>query len=433
MQDNGPLIALIFFVLASGWFGWLAYERQQALEGSDPSGEATGTSTHKDVEIEDAKDEVLQLENDVAVLQGQIKDWRIQIEMQQKRMEYLKTLGDQYLRGHKVRLKLKDAGTKFKAHATKLGGDIDEAKQKTERNINKDESVVRESSEQQIRDLQQQMEASGLRIAEAQKLHQQDKKAFTDQKSYENTGLVEFKRQLDLLTQRDVVHGNLVSEIDGSVLLSDPVNNTIIINRGTSHGVKNGYRFEVFSMAPGNQKVHKAYIEVRNAKASMSDCQIMKKVVSLPRDPLSGYVAAQPEEVYSPNAQSGKEGNRAQRLVAEPKTVVTGMSLDAPILKGDYIQNPFYNASGKTYTFYIAAEDKNVAHGRQKSAIAYTVDDIERVVTAHGSSIVPHVDLKVDFVIAQKNFEEDLEFLKVRELGIPVVYEWELFRFLDQR
>lgn len=61
------------------------------------------------------------------------------------------------------------------------------------------------------------------------------------------------------------------------------------------------------------------------------------------------------------------------------------------------------------------------------------MDDIERVVTAHGSRIVPHVDLKVDFVIAQKNFEEDLEFLKVRELGIPVVYEWELFRFLDQR
>lgn len=147
MQDNGPLIALIFFVLASGWFGWLAYERQQALEGSDPTGEATGSSTHKDKEIEDAKDEVLQLENDVAVLQGQIKDWRIQIDAQQKRMEYLKSLGDQYLRGHKVRLKLKEAGTKFKSHATKLGGDIDEAKQKTERNISKDESVVREESE----------------------------------------------------------------------------------------------------------------------------------------------------------------------------------------------------------------------------------------------------------------------------------------------
>jgi hypothetical protein len=158
---------------------------------------------------------------------------------------------------------------------------------------------------------------------------------------------------------------------------------------------------------------------------------IMRKLVKLPRDPLSDYVASEPEEKYSPYQESGKQGFTSQPLSARPKTVVMGMNKMDPIVEGDSIRNPFYTP-GKTYTFYIAG-DKTITHGVQKSAIAYTWPHIERVIKYYGGKVALDVDLGVNYIIAQKNPEDDEGFVKAKTLGIPVMYEWEVFRFLRQR
>lgn len=158
---------------------------------------------------------------------------------------------------------------------------------------------------------------------------------------------------------------------------------------------------------------------------------IVKKLVQMPKDPLSEYVASEPEEQYSPYQESGKQGFTAQPLSGRPKTVVTGMNTQDPIVVGDAVQNPFFKY-GKTFTFYIAG-DKTINQGVQQSAIAYDWPHIERVLKFYGCNVVQQVDLGVDYILAQKNPEDDEGFLKAKTLGIPVLYEWEVFRFLDQK
>ena len=157
---------------------------------------------------------------------------------------------------------------------------------------------------------------------------------------------------------------------------------------------------------------------------------IVQKIVQLPKDPMSTYVASQPEERFSPYQESGRKGSSIQPLSARTKDVVMGMNADDPIVEGDLILNPFY-ARGKTFTFYIAG-NKEIRQGRQKSAIAYTWPHIERVLKFYGSKVAQNVELGVNYIIAQKNPADDTEYTKAITLGIPVVFEWEPLRFLDQ-
>ena len=157
----------------------------------------------------------------------------------------------------------------------------------------------------------------------------------------------------------------------------------------------------------------------------------------LPKDPLSDYVATEPEQLYSPYQESGRKDATAQPLSGRPKMIITGAHKTDPIVEGDLIQNPFF-APGKTFTYYIAGA-KKMENDRQKSAIRYRWTDIKRVLESYGHSVSPVVDTNVNYIIAQKNAETDgddnekAEFVKAKNLGIPVIYEWELFRFLDTR
>ena len=56
------------------------------------------------------------------------------------------------------------------------------------------------------------------------------------------------------------------------------------------------------------------------------------------------------------------------------------------------------------------------------------------MIEAYGNKVADAVSLDVNYIVAQKNAKaEDPEFQKGVDLGLPVLYEWELFRFLDNR
>ena len=439
MQDSGPLIGLVAFIILSLLFGFFAYEGYSRLEGEQPEGEE---STRMDAQIRRAQEEVEKIEKEIRSAQSEIAAARDQLAFQRARYEFGRylTVGAEldekkgaiglYEFAYKARLGIVKAGKDFEDAATKLGTSVKDEKEKTKGVFRKEETEVREKSEGQVKKSQEDKDASLARVAAEKQALDREEKTYRQNKNYEQSALDECKRQLDYLTSREVERATVLNEPDGKVITSDPVHNTVIINLGTAHGVRNGWRFEVFAWKPGNRKVHKAFIEVRKASVDVSDCFILQKPLRLPRDPLSNYIATQPEELWSPYQESGRAGALLQGLTGEPKMVPTGMAFLNPIVVGDYIQNPFYSPD-KSYTFYIAG-DKVIQQGIQKSAIAYSWPQIERVLELYGSKVAKKVDLSVNCVLAQKNPQDDPEYNRAVSLGIPVLYEWEVFRFLNQ-
>jgi hypothetical protein len=325
-------------------------------------------------------------------------------------------------------------GAKFGESATALQAKMVEAKDKTATNMRQDENQVRERVESQVVEFNKRKDDSAVSDTNDRKVFEKFEKDFHGFKNVDLAARSEYKRQLKLLTERDVQRANLGAKVDGKVVLADTLHNTIVINLGTSVGAKNGHRFECFSQRSGNERVHKGWLEVRKATPTMSECLLVRQVTRLPRDPYSEYVATDPEEKYSPYHQSSKKtGGTAQPLTAQPVTRVSDENAMDPIVVGDVVSNPLLSL-GKPFTFYISG-DKTITNGVQKSAIAYPWTHIKRVVEMYGGTVVEKVDLGVDFVIAQKNAEEDddVEFGNAKTLGIPVIFEWELFRFLAGR
>jgi len=438
MNDNGPLIALIAFVIFSIFFGVMAYQRSSDLQGVDSTPSSTTT---KQYEIEEAQKKILILEAEITSKEIEIGVKREEMRVQADRGILYQQLKEDYSQALQLRAallkmamggKVVDFDLKgFKNEASLLAGSIAGEKRKTEGNIRKDENDARERSEKQVREANEKKDSVIQRMSEEKKTFDRDGKFMSKQKNFVQAELDELNRRLTALTQREVERATNIMEIDGKVVMADLVNNTIVIDRGSVHGVKEGFRFEVFSMRAGNLKVHKAYIEVRKVQPSLSECAITFHFVALPRDPLSAYVAPEPEYKFSPYQSRGKSGISAQPLSGQPKSVVMGMNERDPMVEGDFIANPFYSPENQ-YTFYIAGR-KEIVRGVQKTAIAYQWPEIERIARMYGSKVVDKVEIGVDFVIAQKNPDDDDEFKKAVTMGIPVIYEWELFRFLDQR
>jgi hypothetical protein len=441
MQDSGPLIALVAFIILSLVFGFFAYDWYGKLEGDNPEG-GEEASTRMDAQIRRAQLDIEKVEKEIRSVQSEIAAARDQLAFQRARYEFGRylTVGQEldekkgviglYELAYKARLGIVDAGKKFETAATELGTKVKEKKEETKGVFRKEETAVREQSEGVVKKLQEDKDASLARVAAEKQSLDRDEKTYRQNKNYEQSALDEYKRQLDYLTSREVERATVLNEPDGKVITSDPVHNVVIINLGTAHGVRNGWRFEVFEWKPGNRKVHKAFIEVRKASVDVSDCLILQKPIKLPRDPLSNYIGTQPEELWSPYQESGRAGALLQGLTGEPKSVPMGMSVMNPIVVGDHIQNHFFSP-GKSYTFYIAG-DKVIQQGVQKSAIAYSWPQIERVLESYGAKVSKKVDLSVNCVLAQKNPQDDPEYNRAVALGIPVLYEWEVFRFLNQ-
>ncbi|MFH0939261.1 MAG: BRCT domain-containing protein [Planctomycetota bacterium] len=433
-EDNGPLIALIIFVVLAGFFGTFAYQNNTELIGDE-------TRPSKDSDISKKKIEIEEIQALIKTKQHEVIQLTVGIRQQEDLYNYYATLFDDFTSEYNRRMKLLDIAAKYDEQASNLSSSISKLKTETMGKLSAATTLVREEMEQEV---QAKNVVRDVAISSRNKIKEEievDKKKFLLNKNYTLTELDNSKSILSDLTQREIERANILDEVDGRVVLADPVNHTVILDIGTSIGVKNGYRFECYAMRPGHKRVTKAYLEVRHADVSKSECIVVRRPMVLPKDPLSDYVATEPEQMFSPYQESGRKDAAAQALAqplsGQPKMIITGMPKTDPIVEGDLAQNPFF-APGKTFIYYIAGA-KKIENDRQKSAIRYRWTEIKQVVESYGHKVSPVVDANVNYIIAQKNPETDgsdiekAEFIKAKDLGIPVIYEWELFRFLDTR
>jgi hypothetical protein len=393
----------------------------------------------------DSTIEVLKQENAGIVLDIATK--RLEIVARQKaiadnldRAVFFDGFKEKYQYAFDAREKIQNKGVQFGANAKELEADVVNAKSGTRGSLREAENKIRDGREQEVQLVNAAKNDVMVKQRDAAQRHQKKELEFRDQKNLEDSELVEARSQLKDLTMRFAERADLTLEVDGEVVFSDALHNTVVINLGTAHGVQNGFRFEVFRLHPDNRKERKAFIEVRKANVGSSDCMLLRRDVEYPTDPMSGYVAEQPEELISPRVN--KDG-AAQPLSGAPKVVHEGDSVVNPVVAGDLIHNPFYKRN-KTFTYYIAG-DKTIQHGMQKSAIRYTWRDIADKIRFYGGRVVETVDADVDFIIAQKKSVPtdakqrgegdvyDQQAMRGIALGIPVLYEWELFRFLEER
>jgi len=349
---------------------------------------------------------------------------------------------EEYGNEHDRRQRLLTAGKNYKKQADDLTDELSKMQQKTLAQYNKEGSAVREEMDKLVAQNNQERDAAISKKNQEEDKLKVDEKKYKDNKNRAQAELSKTKNILSDLTQRDIEHSELLSQPNGKVLLADASADTVVIDIGSAQGVKNGYVFEVFALRPGEGKISKGYIKVRRANPSMSECFAIKRELALPKDTLSSYVASQPEEKFSPY-QAGVDKEKkvsinVQPLEGKPKVVSGGPSAMDPIVQGDLIENPFFSP-WKPRTYFIAGS-KKIENERQKSAIRYAWPEIKAMIEFYGGKVSPEANTNVDIMIMQKSPDspdteasEQEEFKRAKFLGIPVLYEWELFRFLDNR
>jgi hypothetical protein len=425
-EENGPLIALVAFIVLSLFFGVMAYQNKKEIDGPDPE-----HTMQKG--IDDKVASIQSLESEISSTKFKITGFRKQIEVQQSRYEFFADSLDDYTSEYTRRLKLKESADAYDKQGQDLADKVTQRKTATLTAINKETSEVREKMEAEVSEKTKAREAAVGRTNQLNEDLVAEGKKHVQNMNYERTRLGDSKQTLSDLTHREIERAPVFTEPDGKIVFADDVHNILVINIGTAAGVHNGYRFEVFAMRPGKKKVSKGYLEVVRADASKSECRYLNRAILMPKDSFSEYVADQPEEMFSPYQQSGQKESTAAPLMGTPKPIVMGFNPQDPIVEGDFVQNPFFNP-GKSYTFYIAgSKELDRDTGKQKSAIRYRWTEIKSVVEAYGGKVVNDVDINVHYIIAQKDPNSDEKFQKGVDLGIPVIYEWELFRFLDTK
>lgn len=427
-EENGPLIALVVFIVFSLIFGIFAYQDKKELDGNE-SEHIDSMQKKIDAELAgiEATKEEIKLNN------YKIDSFRKGIQAQQERYDFYAQALDEYTGEYTRRLHLKEAAEAYNTQGADLADKVSQKKAATLRAINQETSEVHEKMDAEVAQLTKDTAASAGRKTQIHDDVVADDKKHTNSMNYEKSKLGDNKQTLKDLTEREVERAKVFTEADGKIIYADDIHNILVIDIGSASGVKNGFRFEIYAMRPGARKVSKGYLEVVRADPSKSECKFINRPTLLPKDALSEYVGAQPEELYSPYQQSGNKDSTAQPLAGVAKPTVLGYNLKDPIVEGDLIQNPLFSPD-KKYTFYIAGlKEIDKDTGRQKSAIRYRWTEIKQVCEFYGAKVVNDVDIDVNYMICQKDVEADEKFIRGRDLGIPVIYEWELFRFLDNR
>lgn len=250
----------------------------------------------------------------------------------------------------------------------------------------------------------------------------------------------------ELVTEKHALHQALTAKVqvtggrdlisreqyDGEIINVDTITRTVVVNLGRIHRVRRGMRFDVIRWE-NNAWQFIASVELMRVDHTTSTAAVMDRVPVRVFDPTTGYEAAVPEELYSPFAATGDEGNRVVRLLREEAEYVSTMSQLRPILRGDKISNPFYS------------KDKQLRFVVTGDPVRYSKERIHRILRENGAHIQNTPDATTDFMIVgmvpertQARTDEDLKRIEAyeRELaiaetyGIPRLREVNLFDFL---
>lgn len=262
----------------------------------------------------------------------------------------------------------------------------------------------------QIEDLRQQ-------ISKEQETATKRKEELRSQRSKLETELNQARDDLRKFTARERQTADILP--NGTVIKTDYQTKIAIIDIGSSNGVKLGFRFEVFQIRGGVDRQSKGFLETKTVNPETSTCTMIERNIELPRCPVCGYTAHLPEELYCPYCSGGTSGIGVQKLSASPKKIVLGVNPDNPIAVGDFIWNPLFGGSKGKVVVY---------KGDPLLPNRFARVFIEETVRSYGNKLVEDISAEVKLLVAGRLAPDAVE--AARELGIPIVYEFELFPFL---
>ncbi|MGH7143078.1 MAG: BRCT domain-containing protein [Planctomycetota bacterium] len=432
MKQNWDLIVLlsflVVFVIASMFAGWKMYELntelQQPQNTTDPYGAYNDPNLvqKQDKMVIDAwlikeqrnvstmQEQVDTLRSERANLIESIAKYQLRDEGYKERGKDAKQLGDDYLDAIGAIKKLTADGAKLN---TDLQASTDKAKSSIEHLI----EAEKDDNSKRMDELNNELHTWDAR--EAAHLADFDRRSRQHAENFRNLSrtLQADESRLSVLTKQSQKEVDL--KPDGKVIFSNPDSRIVNIDRGLNDKVVPGMRFEVYTEREGFRRVRKGFIEVERVYQTYSQCLAIKTPIELPTDPLSEYVAPQPEYQFSPYTS---RGGAASPLTGVPVSQVWTPDSFEPIVAGDLINNPFYNPR-RQLTFYFVGS----------TPIYYTKKDITKIIELHGGRVVDKMSPEVDYVIAQAFQGPPTQLNDAVQQGANILYEWQLFPFLRPR
>ena len=273
--------------------------------------------------------------------------------------------------------------------------------------------------EEQQRKLQSELDEVCREIVRENDVFAKEKEQFREILGWYSTRYHRYRTLLEKMTAREEIHVGI--DEDGEVIESDLDARLAVMDLGSQSGVKKGFRFEVFQIEQGNRRVHKGYLEVRSLGPETATCSILVHMVPMPRCPICGYVADNRFEQFCPFCSGGETNFGLQRLSGSPKLIEVGMNRQNPIVAGDYVYNPFFDRE-KRLRFAV----KGQALLPEKFGRDYVID----LIRWHGAIVEEDVSARTDYLVAGKWASDDVK--KARELGVKVLYQFDLFEFFER-
>ncbi len=427
----GMWIAVAFLFIASGVFGGLWYQRETELqnlkrllsEGSidvlqgewknQNVREQTTDILERDKEIEKVKAKVLQIDGDLQDTKASLveersrstrlqRDWNASKAESQTRQQQIKVLEDTIT---KVRNERNEA----------LEKQISELKEEISRNVQRIETLTR--------DLRVSEEREQILRANSQKRVMELQRVNSGLQAVLDKWQAEQGRQEAMETE----------QYDGKVIQVDIDNKFVVVNLGKVHRVHQGMKFDVIRWRL-NKWDYMGAIELTEVDSTTSAGVILDSIQQKKVCPLTGYVARDPEEKYSPYAATGSGQDRVVELIQTDHEERASMRLLDPIVVADFITNPFYSKD-RVMKFVVAGDP-----------IRYSANEIMQMITKYGGKVQERVDVDTDYLVlgrvpdesAVAESEEAMrrrdDTLKARDTakqyGIPIMREVELFNIL---
>ncbi|MBX3467229.1 MAG: hypothetical protein KF878_10075 [Planctomycetes bacterium] len=184
------------------------------------------------------------------------------------------------------------------------------------------------------------------------------------------------------------------SRNDGEVVFADANLGYAWIDIGRRHGLRVNTRFQVYQFVKGGMQKIKGVIEVRRLEEDMAQCAII-------------------------------EGAEVQHPITGERLIVPDPN--DPIVKGDLIRNPFFDAADQKNFVFVGTKLENRY---------YNLQELQRKIEEFGGKVDRDVSIRTDFVIVLGEANEDADLQdKIRQatqFGVIFMREDELLEYLGR-
>jgi adenylate kinase family enzyme len=417
------IIALVFFVILAGVTGYLSYKGYTDCERREGEPQGLRPLLERETAARKAK------EADLVVLNQKLEVARAayQVKYEEKLKEHFNLV---------VANSFSDAQKTFTAGAVEWRAAVEKTPDMSSKLVQPVETEVADRIKAARKLNDDQREEIVKRIKELAEETARVKQAATKEIARLNAEKVRLGNEISAASgeiERLISREPLATALPpaGRVLAAAADTKVAVVNLGTRVGVKRGMRFEVYQVRYGNRRVHKGYLEVKSAEPEVSTCSILFREVRLPRCPICNYTAEQPEEQYCPRCTAPGSPQAFQRLAGTPKVLMVGQSETDPIVIGDLLYNPlFCQRAGTRFAIVgepLLAPIPKPADDRETKRM---LDHLRSTVEFYGGKLVTEVNAETDVLIALRGAKDSVN--RAEEMGIPVIREFEIFRYLEK-